>query len=269
MTDPLLGLKARMKATWMAGDFGEVAKFNQPAADAFVARRGITGGMRVLDVACGSGNLAIPAARAGGRVTGVDIAPNLLEEARARATRDGLAIAFEEGDAEQLAYGDGAFDLVMSMYGAMFAPRPERVASELVRVCRAGGEIAMANWTARGFVGQMFKTSSAHVAPPAGIAPPILWGDEATVRERFRAVGVTAVRVTPVMAQMRYPFAAREMVEFFRTYFGPTQMAFAALDAAGQDALRQDLERLWAAHNLSTDGGTHIDAEYLEVVATV
>jgi ubiquinone/menaquinone biosynthesis C-methylase UbiE len=269
MTDALEGIKARMKATWMAGDFGEVAKFLQPTSDAFVTRLGVAPGTRVLDVACGSGNVAIPAARAGAVVTGVDIAPNLLVTARARAAAEGLTIAFDEGDAEQLPYADGAFDLVVSMFGAMFAPRPDRAAAELVRVCRPGGQIAMANWTPHGFVGLMFKVASAHVPPPPGIAPPVLWGDGTIVRERFRAAGVTEVQATPVLAEFRYPFPESQVVEFFRTYFGPTQRAFAALAEAEQAAYREDLERLWTTHNLASDGTTHVEAEYLDVLATV
>jgi ubiquinone/menaquinone biosynthesis C-methylase UbiE len=268
-TEALTAIKARMRATWMAGDFGEVAKFLQPTSDAFVTRLSIAPGTRVLDVACGSGNAAIPAARAGARVTGVDIAPNLLETARARAAQDKLAITFDEGDAEQLLYADASFDLVTSMFGAMFAPRPDRTVRELVRVCRPGGTIAMANWTPRGFIGQQFKITAAHVPPPAGVAPPVLWGDEATVRERFRGAGVTTVRTTPIMAEFRYPFTPAEVVEFFRTFFGPMHRAFENLPEDGQRALRRDTERLFAEHNLATDGTTHVEAEYLEVVATV
>lgn len=130
----------------------------------------------MLDVACGTGNLAIPAARRGAQVTGVDIAPNLVEQARQRATGEGLQVTFEEGDAEQLPYPDAQFDLVMSMFGAMFAPRPERVASELARVCRQGGTIAMANWTPEGFVGKTFNLTSRYVPPPDGVPAPVLWG---------------------------------------------------------------------------------------------
>ena len=144
-------LKARLKATWMAGDFGQIAKASEIAAEQFIARCAIKPGMRVLDVACGTGNLAIPAAKAGALVTGADIATNLLEEARARAEREGVTAQFDEGDADQLAYPDVSFDLVVSMFGAMFAPRPERVSAELVRVCRQGGRIVMANWTPHGF----------------------------------------------------------------------------------------------------------------------
>jgi SAM-dependent methyltransferase len=260
-------LKARLKATWMAGDFGQVAKFIESHAEEFIARRRIKPGMRVLDVACGTGNLAIPAAKAGAIVTGVDIATNLIEQARARALREGVQVQFDEGDAEELAYPDACFDLVVSMYGAMFAPRPERAAAELVRVCRPGGQIAMANWTPRGFIGQMFKVTAGHVPPTPGMPAAVLWGDEVSVRERLRD-GIAELQLTPVLVPLRYPFSVAETVEFHRTYFGPVQRAFAALPEEKQPALRRDLENLYAQHNRATDGTTYVEAEYLEVIAT-
>jgi ubiquinone/menaquinone biosynthesis C-methylase UbiE len=164
--------------------------------------------MRVLDVACGTGNLAIPAAHAGAIVTGVDIATNLIEQARVRALREGVKVQFDEGDAEKLAYLDACFDLVVSMYGAMFAPRPERAAAELVRVCRPGGQIAMANWTPRGFIGQMFKVTATHVPLPPGMPGPVLWGDETIVRERLRE-GVAELKLTPVLGPVHTNVAHR------------------------------------------------------------
>jgi ubiquinone/menaquinone biosynthesis C-methylase UbiE len=259
-------LKARLKATWIAGDFGQIAQYSEPVAEQFIARRAITPGMRVLDVACGTGNLAIPAAKAGAIVTGVDIVPNLLEQARARAQREGVQVQFDEGDAEHLPYPDASFDLIVSMCGAMFAPRPARVAAELVRVCRPGGHIAMANWTPRGFIGQLFQATGVHVPPPPDVPSAMLWGDEATVRERLRD-GIADVQLTPVMASLRYPFSVAETVEFYRRYYGPTQRAFAALPEDKQASLRRDLENLWAQYNHATDGTTHVEAEYLEVVA--
>lgn len=260
-------LKARLKATWMAGDFGQIATYLEPDAEQFIARRAIKPAMRVLDVACGTGNLAIPAAKAGAIVTGVDIATNLLEQARGRAIREGVNVQFDEGDAEQLPYPDASFDLIVSMYGAMFAPRPERAAAELVRVCRPGGQIAMANWTPRGFTGQMFKVTGAHVPPPPGVPSPVLWGDETTVSERL-GDGIAHLQLTPVMASFKYPFSVAETVEFWRLYYGPTQRAFAALPEDKQPALRRDLENLWGQHNQATDGTSQAEAEYLEVVAT-
>jgi len=260
-------LKTRLKAMWMSGDFGQVAKHIETNAEEFIARLALEPGTRVLDVACGSGNLAIPAARAGAVVTGVDIAPNLVEQARARAASENLTIQFDEGDAENLPYDDAAFDVVVSMFGAMFAPRPELVAAELVRVCRPGGKIAMANWTPEGFIGQMFKVTGKHVPPPPNMPSPLKWGDEETVRERMRE-GVADLQLTRQMCQFKYPFPPAEVVEFFRLYYGPTQRAFAALDIEGQTALRSDLEQLWIEHNQATDNTTLGDGEYLEVVAT-
>jgi SAM-dependent methyltransferase len=173
---------------------------------------------------------------------------------------------FVEGDAEALPFGDGEFDLVVSLIGAMFAPRPDRVAAELTRVCRPGGRIAMANWTPGGFVGQMFGTIGRHVPPPPLMPPPVKWGDEATLRERLRD-GIATLEATRRTYPMRYPFPPADVVEFFCEYYGPTNRAFAALDEAGRRALRAELETLWAGSNLARDGSTHVEAEYLEVVA--
>jgi len=260
-------LKTRLKSMWMAGDFGQIANVIQAGADEFIASLGLKPGNRVLDVACGSGNLAIPAARTGARVTGVDIATNLLEQARARAEAEGLTIQFDEGDAESLPYDDAAFDVVITMFGAMFAPRPELVSSELVRVCEPGGLIAMANWTPAGHIGQMFKITGKHVPPPPTMPSPIKWGDEETVRERLTN-GITDLKLTSRMCAFKFPFPPAEVVEFFRLYYGPTQRAFGALDENAQSALRKDLEQLWSDNNKATDGTTHVDAEYLEVLAT-
>jgi SAM-dependent methyltransferase len=259
-------LKAGMKAAWMAGDFGQIAAYSAQAAEEFVARTAIPQGTRVLDVACGTGNTAIPAARAGGVVTGIDIAPSLLEQARSRASAEQLEIEFQEGDAEQLPYPDGAFDVVLTMFGAMFAPRPEQVAAELLRVCRAGGSIAMANWTPQGFVGKTFQLT-AKMAPPAlGVPAPVLWGDEETVRQRF-AKEVSNLSLTRRKVSFDYPFPPNEVVAFFRQYFGPTQTAFSRLDPNGQAALASALELLWTEHNRAGNGRTSVEAEYLDVRA--
>jgi SAM-dependent methyltransferase len=165
-----------------------------------------------------------------------------------------------------LPYADASFDVVVTMFGAMFAPRPEQTAAELLRVCRPGGRIAMANWTPAGFIGQMFKTTAAHVPPP-NIPSPLLWGDEATVRERLRA-GAAGVQFSRRLVAFRLPMTPEQTVEYFRAWYGPTLRAFAALDEAGQAALRRDLTSLWSEHNRATDGTTHVEAEYLEVLAT-
>ena len=264
-TTELESLKSRMKATWMSGDFDRVAQTYAPSAAAFVGRLALAPGERVLDVACGSGNLSFPAARAGAEVTGLDIATNLIRTARDRARAEGLPVRFDEGDAEQMPYGDASFDVVMSMFGAMFAPRPDATAAELLRVCRPGGRVAMANWTPTGFIGRMFKATAAHVPPPP-VPSPLLWGDEAAVRERLRD-GVEELHFNRHTVAFRLPLTPEQTVDFFREWYGPTLRAFASLGEDGQAALRRDLTRLWSEHNLATDGTTHVESEYLEVVA--
>ena len=262
----LEALKARMKATWMTGDYDRVGRLTEDTANEFIARRSLKAGIRVLDVACGTGNLSIPAAKAGAIVTGVDIAPNLLDRARGRAAREGLAVRFDEGDAENLPYEDGSFELVVSMFGAMFAPRPDVAAKELIRVCRAGGQIVMASWTPRGFIGELFKVTGRHVSAPAGVPSPLLWGDDATVRDRLRGLAAE-VRTALFTARLVFPFSVPETVEFYRVNYGPTLRAFAGLSEATQAALRRDLEDFYSQHNDATDGTTSIAAEYLEVIA--
>lgn len=265
-TSELAALKTRLRATWIAGDFGQIARYYEGEAAAFANRLGVKPGTKVLDVACGTGNLALPLARAGADVTGVDIAPNLVEQARENAKREGLKAQFDEGDAEALSYAPASFDAVVTMFGAMFAPRPELVAAELKRVVRPGGFIAMANWIPSGFIGKMFKIMAAHVTPPAGMPSPMLWGVEETVRERF-GEGISKLEMKPQMLRFVFPFSPAEVVEHFRAYYGPTQKAFGTLDETKQAALRKDLEQLWTEANQATDGTTLVDAEFLEVIA--
>jgi SAM-dependent methyltransferase len=258
-------LKARLKATWMEGNYDYFSRFMESSAIEFLDRLRAVAGASLLDVACGSGQLGLAAARRGARVTGVDIATNAILAARGRAASEGLDARFDEGDAEELPYADSSFDVVASLFGAMFAPRPERVAAELLRVCRRGGTIAMGNWTREGFIGSMFKTFARFIAPP-GMPAPVLWGDESVVRERFGA-GVGELRLTRVRYRFDYPFAPAEVVEFFRSYYGPTARAFAALGEADRAALRADLVDLWVSHNQAVgEARTIVDAEYLEVV---
>lgn len=260
-------IKARMKATWMAGDYGTFAKYMEPGALEILAGWRLEPGSRLLDVGCGAGQIAIPAARAGVRVTGVDVATNSLGQARARAAAEGLSVQFDEGDAEALPYPDAAFDTVVSVVGAMFAPRPERVAAELVRVTRSSGRIIMINWTPSGFVGSMFRAIAKHVPPPPAVPPAGLWGDEATVRERLKN-GVSDLKLTRrIYPSFDYPFAVPEVVEFFHQNYGPTQRAFAVLSPAARSELRADLEEVFSSYNRATDGTTSLEAEYLEVVA--
>jgi len=265
-TSELSALKTRLRATWIAGDFGQIAKYYANQAEDFIKRLDLKPGMKVLDVACGTGNTTLPAARTGAIVTGVDLAPNLVEQARENAKSEGVNVKFEEGDAEALPYEDASFDAVVTMFGAMFAPRPELVVAELKRVCRPGGFIAMANWTPSGFIGQMFKTAAAHVPPPPGMPSPVLWGVEETVRERF-GEGISKLETRLQKITWVFPFSPAEVVEHFRLYYGPTQKAFGALDEEKQAALRKDLEQLWTTHNQATDGTTLVESEYLEIVA--
>lgn len=266
MSPEMETLKSKLRATWIAGDFGVIALAIEEGGREFVERLDLKAGMKVLDVACGTGNLALPAARVGADVTGVDIAPNLIDQAIANAQREGLKAKFDVGDAEDMPYSDGEFDVVMTMFGAMFAPRPDVTASELKRVCKSGGLIAMANWTPEGFTGAMFKTNAKHVPPPPGMSPPLQWGMEDLVRERF-SEGISNLEMRRVPITFHFDMPPADVVEHFRKFFGPTQKAFESLDEAGQAALRKDLVELWEQHNKATDETTEVESEYLEVRA--
>ncbi len=258
-------LKTRLRTIWMTGDYGRFSRYMERDAEAFYRRLPIQPGAQLLDVGCGAGQLALIAARAGALVIGCDIASNWLIQARRSAAAEGLTIVFEEGDAEALPYEDATFDAVTSLIGAMFAPRPERVAAELTRVCRPGGIIAMTNWTGPGFVGQMFKTIARHIAP-SGMPPPVLWGDEPTVRERLQR-RVESLECSCHLYELSYPFSPADVVEFFRANYGPMTRAFASIEEEAQQQLRGELTDLWSRHNRATDGTTRVDAEYLQVVA--
>lgn len=258
-------LKAKLKTTWMTGDYDKFSRYMEKNGEHFFQRLNVPAGAKLLDVGCGSGQLALYAARAGIQATGCDIAANWVEAARLRAAEEGLSAKFDEGDAESLPYPDASFDFVVSLIGAMFAPRPDLVAAELKRVCIPGGRIAMLNWTPAGFVGKMFKTIAGYIAP-SGMPSPVLWGDEATVRERFRD-GVSSLDLTPQVFRFEYPLSPAEVVEFFRVNYGPMTRAFASIDEAGQAKLRAALVELWSANNKATDGTTKVDAEQLQIVA--
>jgi len=264
-TPEIDGLKARLKETWMAGDYDRFSRYMEQGARIFYEQLDIPAGCQLLDVACGSGQVALWAACDGVNVTGVDIAPNLVQRAQARAKAEGLNARFMEGDAEALPFQDASFDVVVSLVGAMFAPRPELVARELLRVCSPGGTIAMGNWTREGFIGQMFKTIAKFIAP-SGMPAPVLWGAEAVVRERL-GYGVSDLTMTRRQYNFSYPFPPGEVVEFFRKYYGPTNRAFASLDGMERSKLSGELEALWSAHNRGGDQFSVVSSEYLEVIA--
>ena len=260
------GLKAQLKETWSAGNYDRFSRYMEQGARVFYEQLNVPAGARLLDVACGSGQLALWAARGGAAVTGVDIAPNLVQRAQARARAERLTAHFVEGDAEALPFADESFDVVTSLVGAMFAPRPDLVARELLRVATRGGMIAMGNWTADGFVGQMFRTFAKFIAP-SGMPAPVLWGDEKVVRERL-GHGVSDLKMTRRIYYFDYPFSPAETVDLFRRYYGPTARAFASLDPQSASRLQEDLETLWSTHNRAGDDLTFVAAEYLEVVAS-
>lgn len=262
----LAELKQRMKAVWTAGDFGKIAPLIQHEADSFVARLELKPGMDVLDVGCGTGNLSIPAARAGANVTAVDIAPNLLTQAAARAQQEGLKVDLREADAEALPFQDGEFDVVLSMFAAMFAPRPKMAAAEMRRVCRRGGLIAMANWTPDSFVGEQSAITSRYAPPPPpGLVSPMLWGDESVVREHFGAD--VALSTTKRTLRFDIPLGPSETEEYFRQHIGPTQIILRQLDGQRQQALIDEMAAHWARHNRGDSQRTIVHAEYLEVHA--
>lgn len=257
-------VKTRMKATWESGDYATFATYMEPGAVDLLEVWGVQPGQRLLDVGCGAGQLAIPAARMGLEATGVDIAANLVEKARERATVEGLSARFDEGDAEALPYEDGSFDIVASIFGAMFAPQPECVAAELLRVCRPGGRILMGNWTPESFPATMFRTVSRYAPPPADIPAPTLWGKDDVVRERFAPASEIKTEKR-LYTKWVYPFPVEDVVDFFARFFGPIVRANAALEDDARDALRRDLIEVYTSFDRGTNGNTFLEGEFLSV----
>jgi SAM-dependent methyltransferase len=260
-------LKTRLKTTWESGDYGVFARYLEPGALEFFERLNIPAGTRLLDIACGAGQLTLPAARKGIQVTAIDLAANLVQQARDRAATEHLQVHVDQGDAENLPYPDASFDVAMSLIGSMFAPRPELVASEMIRVCRPGGRIVMGNWTPEGHVGQMFKVIGQYAPPPPFFPSPLLWGDEGTCRQRFGAA-VADLKITRYLYPFIYPFAPAKVVDFFFDYYGPTNRAYASLGDVTREALHAELTGLWTCNNVATDGTTRVMSEYIEVTGT-
>jgi len=261
--DPLAQRSVRI---WSAGDYDRISAGFRGGAEAFVARRGLKARQQVLDVACGSGNLTIPAARSGAAVTGLDIVGALLNDAARWADSEGLSVTLDAGNAEALPYDDAQFDVVMSMFGVMFAARPDRVVAELARVTRPGGYVALANWTRRGFIGQMLAMHGAAVPPPAEIPSPLLWADDAVLRERFddRTWRLTTIPRTLTFHYFHTPAGTAEL---FRAAYGPTVRTFEALDEDGRASFAAALREHWTRHNRPGSTSTEVESEYLEVVA--
>lgn len=252
---------------WSKGDFAMVASLVFNASESLAEELEIVPDERVLDVACGSGNGAISAARRSwGGTVGADYVPALLERGRERAAAERLDVEFVEADAQDLPFGEASFDVTMSIFGAMFAPDQPKTAAELLRVTRPGGRIGMANWTPAGSVGQMFQTISKHSPPPPGVESPLRWGSEDSVRELF-GDGVSEISFERKLS--RQPFrSADHYIEFFRTYFGPTQTAYERVGPEGEEALTNDLRSFLEGANTAGDRAMVLEAEYLQVIAT-
>jgi ubiquinone/menaquinone biosynthesis C-methylase UbiE len=258
-------VKARQQVAWASGDYAEIGTRLQIVGESLCEAVDLRAGSRVLDVAAGNGNASLAAARRFCQVVASDYVPTLLERARERARADRLEIEFREADAEKLPFADASFDAVLSTFGVMFTPNQERAATELVRVCRPGGRIGLANWTPESFIGQLFKTLGKYLPPPAGIKSPALWGTQVRLAELF-AGSVASIDAQPRDYVFRYRSPAH-WLEVFRTWYGPLHKAFGALDAEKRKALTEDIEGLMARHNRAKDGTLVLPSEYLEVVA--
>lgn len=261
-------IKAKQKATWEDGDYAKFAKYMEDGAVEILDHWNFAVGHELLDVGCGSGQIAIPAAKKGLNVAGVDIAENLIQHARRRATEAKLNIQFEVGDAENIPFERNRFEIAVSMFGAMFAPRPERVVEEFARVLKPGGKLVMANWTPDSMPAQMFRCVAAILPPAPGTVPPILWGDESVVYDRL-SDEFTDIKLTrKVYPQWHYPFDASELVNLFRANFGPVKRAFEAVDSREQSKLHHRLQNIYRNYSETHNGILTITGgEYLEVMA--
>jgi len=260
----LKALKTRQHGAWSSGDYAVVGTTLQIVGEQLCEALDIRSGQRVLDVAAGNGNATLAAARRWCDVVSTDYVPSLLERGRLRAAAEGLSVEFKEADAEALGFGDAAFDVVVSTFGVMFTPNQDAAAAELLRVCKSGGKIGLANWTPDGFIGQVFKTLGKYLPPPAGAKSPALWGTRARLIEMFGASAIS-VKSEPRNFSFRYR-SPEHFLDVFKSYYGPMLKAFAALDAVNQQGLRNDLLALIARMNRAEDGTMIVPSEYLEIV---
>jgi SAM-dependent methyltransferase len=259
-------IKAKQQVTWSSGDYGKIAWITQPLAEVLTDAVDLQPGSDVLDVATGTGHVALASARRFARATGIDYVPALLDVARSRAAAEGLEVTFTEGDAENIPFPEASFDYALSTIGAMFAPNQEKTAGELLRVTRPGGTIGMINWRPEGFIGELFRTIGAHVPPPEGLKPAALWGSEDRVRELF-GEGVSSVAFKDGVIKLGF-LSPAHFADFFISNYGPTLKASEALEGERKEAFRRDLVDLATRHNGRTDGTASLEWTYLLVIAT-
>ena len=268
-TAPVLDLstiKTRQQGAWASGDYAIVGTTLQIVGEDLCEALDLRAGQTVLDVAAGNGNVSLAAARRWCEVTATDYVPSLLERAQERAEAERLPIAFREADAEALPFAPASFDAIVSTFGVMFTPDQQRAADEMIRVCKRGGKIGLANWTPEGFIGQLFKTIGGHVPPPVGMKSPALWGTRARISELFEP-HATSIKSAQRNFVFRYRSPAH-WLDVFKTYYGPVLKTFAALDPAKQQALQHDLLALAGRFNRADDGTMVVPSEYLEIVIT-
>lgn len=257
-------IKEKQNAAWSSGDYKRIGVTLQITGEELADAADMTPGSRVLDVAAGNGNATLAFARRWCDVTSTDYVATLLEGGRQRADAEGLDVTFKVADAEELPFADGAFDAVVSTFGVMFAPNQDLSASELVRVCRRGGKIAMANWTPDSFIGALFRTLGKHVPPPPAVKSPALWGDRKWIGETF-AKSARSISTTVKRFNFRY-HSPQQFIGFFRTYYGPMHKAFAAVGKEGQIALNDDILETIAQFDVAKDGSMHVASDYAEIV---
>jgi len=265
-TPDFTAIKAKQNAAWASGDYARIGTTLQIVGESLAEAMDLRPGSTVLDVAAGNGNATLAFARRWCRVTSSDYVDTLLSRGRARAEAEGQDVAFRIADAEQLPFPDACFDAVVSTFGVMFAPNQGKAASELLRTCRPGGMIGMANWTPEGFIGQVFKCLGKHIAPPAGVNSPALWGASPWIERQF---GPNARHIAIEGKAFVFRYRSPEhFMEVFRTYYGPVHKAFLALDPAGQATLAKDLSATIASFNTAKDGTMRVPSAYAEIVIT-
>ena len=262
----LKALKAKQQAAWSSGDYAVIGTTLQIVGEQLVEAMDLHAGQTVLDVAAGNGNVTLAAARRWCEVTSTDYVESLLARGRKRAEAEGLQVKFQIADAEDLPFADASFDAVVSTFGGMFSPDQDRTAAEMVRVCKSGGRIGLANWTPEGFIGNLFRTIGKYLPPPSGVKSPAVWGTRDWVHATFSPAALT-ITAEPRHFTFRYR-SAQHFLDIFRTYYGPVLKAFAALEETGRKALARDIIELVGRFNTSGDETMAVPSEYLEVVIT-